>query len=91
VQLLYASFGSSAVLLFSAYQTPFAQPWNVFMGQTVSAFCGVCVRLFFTHAVPPYGDWIKYPCAVAVAIAAMDIFDCVHPSGKTPWMCTVIV
>ena len=89
VVLLYGSFGASAVLLFNAYKSPLSQPWNAFFGQALSAFIGVSVRLFCTHAVtiPPY---IQSALAVSIAIAAMDVCDCLHPPGGATALTAII-
>jgi CBS domain-containing membrane protein len=42
--MLIASFGASAVLLYSAVGSPLAQPRNLLLGHIISAFIGVCIQ-----------------------------------------------
>ncbi|MES2262472.1 MAG: HPP family protein [Pseudomonadota bacterium] len=71
--LLVAPMGASAVLLFGVPASPLAQPWSLFGGNLISALVGVsCAR------------WIADPVAaasvaVALSIALMFSFRCVHP------------
>ncbi|KWR87458.1 HPP family protein [Cupriavidus sp. IDO] len=68
-----APMGASAVLLFAVPSSPLAQPWSIIGGNLVAALIGVaCAR------------WISDPglaaaTAVALAIALMFQFRCVHP------------
>ena len=89
VELLYGSFGASAVLLFDAYKSPLAQPWNALFGQALSATIGVSIRLFCTYAIviPPY---IQAALAVSIAIAMMDLMDCLHPPGGATALTAII-
>nr|WP_227820558.1 HPP family protein [Ramlibacter tataouinensis] len=72
---LVAPIGASAVLVFGAPSSPFAHPWAVLGGNTLSALAGMaCVQLLgegpATAAV-----------AVALAIAVMFSARCLHPPG----------
>lgn len=69
------AFGASAVLLFGAPGSPFAQPWNVIVGHVLSALIGVAV--FTTLGT----GWVSAALAVGLAIAAMQLTRSVHPPG----------
>ncbi len=72
---LLAPFGASSVLLFAVPNSPLAQPWSTFVGNTLSALVAVVVVL-----VLPQGVWLA-PIAVALAIAAMLVVRALHPPG----------
>lgn len=75
VPWLVAPIGASAVLVFAAPASPFAHPWAVVGGNTLSALAGVaCVQLIGDGAA-------AMSCAVALAIAAMFALRCLHPPG----------
>ncbi|WP_377404838.1 HPP family protein [Rhizobium helianthi] len=71
--LLVAPMGASAVLLFAAPASPLAQPWSIIGGNTVAALIGVSCVLFIPHPL------IAACVAVAAAIAAMLMLNCLHP------------
>ncbi|HEX6362581.1 MAG TPA: HPP family protein [Albitalea sp.] len=72
---LVAPIGASAVLVFAAPASPFAQPWAVIGGNTVSALAGIlCVHLFGATAWMP-------ALAVGLAIGVMFALRCLHPPG----------
>jgi CBS domain-containing membrane protein len=75
VPWLVAPIGASAVLVFGAPASPFAHPWAVVGGNTVSALVGItCVQFL--------GDGpTAFACAVGFAIAAMFALRCLHPPG----------
>ncbi|SMF99686.1 Probable transmembrane protein [Burkholderia singularis] len=82
--LLVAPMGASAVLLFAVPASPLAQPWSLIGGNFVAATVGVaCAR------------WIGDPvfaaaAAIAVAIAGMFAFRCVHPPSGAVALTAVI-
>jgi hypothetical protein len=45
--IIITSFGASAVLLFAAIESPFAQPRNFVLGHFVSALAGTCITRLF--------------------------------------------
>lgn len=45
--IIITSFGASAVLLFSAIESPLAQPRNFVFGHVVSALVGTCITRLF--------------------------------------------
>ena len=74
--LLIGTFGASAMLLFGAPQSPFAQPRNVIGGHVVSAFIGISV-LHLLGGTPH----LTPALAVSGAIAAMHLTGTLHPPG----------
>lgn len=72
---LVAPIGASAVLVFALPASPFAQPWSVVGGNTLSALVGIaCVQLL---GVSPWSGGL----AVGLAIALMFVLRCLHPPG----------
>ncbi|ADI85900.1 HPP family protein [Geobacter sulfurreducens] len=73
--LLIGSFGASAVLLFGAAESPFAQPRNLVGGHLVSAVAAVAVTAWLGSG----------PVAVALAVGAatllMYLTRTIHPPG----------
>ena len=71
--LLIAPMGASAILLFAAPASPFAQPWAVIGGHMVAALVGVTIA----HLIGT--PLLAAPLAVALSFGLMTIFRCVHP------------
>lgn len=74
--LLVASLGASAVLLYGVMESKLAQPRNVIGGHVVSAVVGCAFRLALKDAL-----WIAAPVSMAVALLAMQLTRTVHPPG----------
>lgn len=75
VPWLVAPIGASAVLVFAAPSSPFAHPWAVVGGNTLSALVGIaCVQMLGSGPAAA-------ACAVGLAIAVMLTARCVHPPG----------
>ena len=73
--LMITSLGASSVLLFAAPHSPMAQPWPFVGGQLISALVGVTCFKF----IP--GVFVSAALAVALAIFAMHLLNCLHPPG----------
>lgn len=72
---MVAPIGASAVLVFAAPASPFAHPWAVLCGNTLSALAGIaCVQLLGQGAVAA-------GCAVGLALVVMFALRCLHPPG----------
>lgn len=72
---LVAPIGASAVLVFAAPASPFAHPWAVVGGNTLSALVGLaCVQVLGPGPAAAAG-------AVGLAIALMFALRCLHPPG----------
>lgn len=72
---LVAPVGASAVLVFGVPASPFAQPWAVAAGNTLSVLVGIgCAHLLGD------GAWVG-AVAVGLAIVVMFALRCLHPPG----------
>lgn len=83
--LIIGSFGASAVLVYGAIKSPFAQPRNLIGGHIISGLVGVaCYQLF--------GDviWMAAALGVSLAIVAMLATKTVHPPGGATALIAVI-
>jgi CBS-domain-containing membrane protein len=77
--LLWAPFGGTCVLLFSAHSSPFSQPMNVLGGHLLSAIVSYLLLSFLPHQT-----W-ALAITVGVAIAAMRLARVTHPpAGANP-------
>jgi CBS domain-containing membrane protein len=75
---LVAPIGASAVLVFAAPASPFAHPWSVVGGNTLSAVVAIaCVHLFGSATT---AAWVT-ALAVGLAIGLMFVLRCMHPPG----------
>lgn len=82
--LLLASMGASAVLLFCIPDGALSGPWAVFGGHSISALLGVTAHL-----------WIPEPSlagalAVGTSIFFMSILRCLHPPGGATALSAVL-
>lgn len=75
---LIASLGSSAVTVFGVPHGQFSQPYNVLMGNLVSAFVAVTVVMIFPQQELM---WLASSLTVGLVIMAMDLLKCMHPPG----------
>jgi CBS-domain-containing membrane protein len=82
--LMLGSMAASAVLLFAAPHSPFAQPWNLVGGHSVSAIAGWMCCLFITEPAIAAG------VAVGVAIFLMYVLRCLHPPGAATALTLVL-
>jgi CBS-domain-containing membrane protein len=83
--LLIGSFGSSAVLVYGAIKSPFAQPRNLVGGHVVSAAVGVVCFQLFGETV-----WLAAALSAAFATVAMLATGTVHPPAGATAMIAVI-
>ena len=70
---LFASFGSSVVIVFGYPENDFSQPKNIFFGHLLTGFIGVCFLTFFEV------NFITLGLAVGIAIMLMIAFKITHP------------
>jgi CBS-domain-containing membrane protein len=82
--IIVPSLGASAVLIFAAPHSPFAQPWAVMAGHLLSALVGVACWKLVPNATLAAG------LAVGLAIGAMHIARCLHPPGGATALAAVI-
>lgn len=71
--MIIAPFGATAVLLFSAPNSPFSKPWNIFGGYFISTLLGAAV-LEYTS-----GDWLSIGIGLGVTIMLMHLMRVIHP------------
>jgi CBS-domain-containing membrane protein len=82
--VIVPSFGASAVLIFAAPHSPFAQPWSVLAGHLVSAAIGVACQQLVADTTLAAG------LAVGLAIGAMHVTRSLHPPGGATALAAVI-
>lgn len=78
------SLGASAVLIFAAPHSPFAQPWAVLGGRLFSAVVGVACWQLVPNATLAAG------LAVGLAIGIMHLTRSLHPPGGATALAAVI-
>ncbi|MCW8194085.1 hypothetical protein F6455_04715 [Proteobacteria bacterium 005FR1] len=82
--LMIASMGASAVLLFAVPHGALSQPWAAVAGHLLSAAVGVsCQKLFAGHPLAP-------ALAVGLAVGVMCYARCIHPPGGATALTAVI-
>ena len=82
--VIVPSLGASAVLIFAAPHSPFAQPWAVLGGHLLSALVGVACWKLVPNATLAAG------LAVGLAIGVMHLARCLHPPGGATALAAVI-
>jgi CBS-domain-containing membrane protein len=83
--LFIGSMGASAVLVYGAIKSPFAQPRNVVGGHFFSALMGV-----ISYKLIGEPAWLSGALAVALAILAMHLTRTLHPPGGATALIAVI-
>jgi CBS-domain-containing membrane protein len=82
--LMVASFGASAVLVYGAVKSPFAQPRNLVGGHVLSAIVGVTAYTVLGSS------WLGASVAVSLAVAIMLLTRTLHPPGGATALLAVI-
>ena len=76
---LFASFGSTVVLVFGYPANEFAQPKNIFFGHLLTSFVGIFFITFFEV------NFITIALAVGITVMLMIAFKITHPpAGGNP-------
>ena len=76
---LFASFGSSVVLVFGYPENTFAQPKNIFFGHLLTSLMGVLFLTFFEV------NFLTMGIAVGISVMLMMMFKITHPpAGGNP-------
>ena len=76
---LIPPFGASMVLVMAVHNSPLAEPKNIFLGHTLSAFSGVVIFALMGSS------FISLGIAVGLAVFVMATFDSIHPpAGANP-------
>ncbi len=83
--LFIGSFGASAVLVYGAIKSPFAQPRNLIGGHVFSGIMGV-----LSYQIIGEPLWFAGAIAVSSAIAVMLITKTLHPPGGATALIAVI-
>ncbi len=81
---IVAPMGASAVLLFAVPASPFAQPWPIIGGNTISVIIGIAVRQLLHEPMAAAG------AAVGLAVVAMAVARCLHPPGGAAALTAII-
>jgi len=82
--LLVAPIGASAVLLFAVPASPLAQPWSILGGNLISATIGITCAQTIGDAT------LAASIAVALSIALMLSFRCLHPPSGAVALTAVV-
>lgn len=86
LQALVPPFGASAVIVFLTPDSPMGRPWNVIVGQVVSAFAACSVLFLLPRA--PLG--VQAALAVACAGLLMPLTRSFHPPGGATALLAVV-
>jgi CBS domain-containing membrane protein len=81
---LIAPFGATAFLIFVFPASPLAQPWPVFVGNTLSALAAFAVQQLGLPVLA------TICLAVALALIAMALAEALHPPGGAIAIATVL-
>ncbi|KAK9681235.1 hypothetical protein K7432_015697 [Basidiobolus ranarum] len=89
--VILGAFGASSVLIYVALESPLAQPYNAFVGGTISGFIGISVGKVFDALCEHNTDYLWLQCALAVslAIVGMMLTRSVHPPGAATALISV--
>ena len=71
--LIIAPFGATAVLLFSAPESPFSKPWNVLVSYLLSTIVGFLILHYSS------GNWYSIGFGFGIVIMLMHTFKAIHP------------
>lgn len=71
--MIIAPFGATAVLLFSAPNSPFSKPLNIFGGYAISTVIGSLILLYSNN------DWLVVGAGLGLTIMLMHWTKTVHP------------
>ena len=76
---LIPPFGATMVLVMAVYESPLAQPKNIFFGHILSALSGVLIYFFLGMS------FLSIGLAVAISVWVMMITKTIHPpAGANP-------
>lgn len=78
------SMAATALLVFAAPHSVFAQPWAVLAGHLLSAVIGVACYRLLPHPV------VASTAAVGLSIGIMHLMRCIHPPGSATALGAVI-
>ncbi|TCL38835.1 HPP family protein [Anaerospora hongkongensis] len=75
--LLIAPFGATCLLVFTCWDSDYAQPRNIIAGHFISGLFGLLCLVCFGQV------WWSYAIAVGTAILMMQITHCTHPPAAS--------
>ena len=85
INYIIGSFGASAVLIYAAVDSPYAQPRNLVGGHIISALVGVFSYQMFSTEL-----WLAATIAVSSSIVIMQLTKTLHPPGGATALIAVI-
>ncbi|KAI1172188.1 HPP family-domain-containing protein [Nemania sp. FL0916] len=86
-----ASFGAAAVLEFSMFGSPVAQPRSFIGGQIIACLVGVSLSKLFQLGSDAYwARWLAGALACTITILVMDLTNTVHPPAGATALLAVI-
>lgn len=85
LSMIVGSFGASALLIYGAVRSPFAQPRNLLGGHILSALIGVTAFQWLGGT-----PWLAAAMAVSTAVAGMHLTRTLHPPGSATALIAVI-
>lgn len=83
-QMIVASMGASAVLLFAVPHGPLSQPWHLVGGHSISAVVGVSCAMVIPN------ELLAASLAVGLSVATMYYLRCIHPPGGATALTAVV-
>jgi CBS-domain-containing membrane protein len=85
LSLMLGSLGASAVIVYGATSSRFAQPRNLVGGHLISAFIGVAC-----HKLVGGNVWMAATIAISISVMAMLVTRTVHPPGGATALIAVL-
>jgi CBS-domain-containing membrane protein len=84
IQMMMGALGASAVLLYSEWKSPLAQPRHVFGGYIICGLTGTVGRIILFYLEVPTGAWVHpwvLTLTVCISILLMQLTRTTHPPG----------
>lgn len=78
--LIIAPLGATAVLLFSAVNSPFSKPINIFSSYLISIIVGMLILKFSS------GGWLTIGAGLGVTIMMMHLLNVIHPAAGANYL-----
>lgn len=87
--IVLAGYATECVIVFSLYSLPAAQPYAIFLGNTMSSIMGVAISKGFAKQPTSYApgadvfgvNWAAPAVATSLAVVLMNLLGIVHPPG----------
>lgn len=78
--LIIAPLGATAVLLFSAANSPFSKPINIFSSYLISIIVGMLILKYSS------GGWLTIGAGLGATIIMMHLFNVIHPAAGANYL-----